>query len=132
MCVYDSREGTRLLICFVGREETDRLADFLTLSLSRSVFVCLFIRCMCVLCGFVYQQPLGGSIRKTRARQDLLQPSASDCVTWNARTRTHTDACVRHTRYTDERANESWFEPRVLDAGDDENDDERDKRNRDP
>lgn len=31
--------------------------------------------------GFTYQQPLVGSIRETRAHQDLLQPLAFDCIT---------------------------------------------------
>lgn len=52
--------------------------------------ICLCL-CVCMYAyGFVYQRPLGGSIRQTRARQNLLQPLASDCVTFNASTHTYT------------------------------------------
>lgn len=51
-------------------------AHSLSLTSSESVLTA-YLRTMC---SFMYQQPLVGSIRKTRARHDLLQPLAFDCI----------------------------------------------------
>jgi len=91
---------------------------------ARLVIVCTYA---CILRGFVYQRPLAGSIRKTRARQDLLQPLASDCVTLNTRTRMNTHDDVTNTGTRVDKRLSSRFESLTSYKMS-----ERDERTRDP